>query len=346
MTGEPQMEISRITESPKAPQKEQAKPADKVGAETALHAIDKPFGRDDLQKLADIKPTDVFDLGQDFDTTPIVNGKLVSPTAQRVGETTNVLRTELTQEQPSNPSAKKEGIITPITPDQYLNMQTQLKAAIVKARAENNTQVLNELMAVNPYGLTMIDGTFGKNNEKTYGAYKKVSDALNRANGPTPNENKEGSMTRVPSEISQKVQSGAEPSVASVQTKLESFGAATNESPTAKREVGDDPSQQVENLGFGDNDKTPIVGGEIISPTAVLPNDPKNEDGSQSGRAAEQRGYLAAISSAFKKEGVDSAEKQTNIQTIIDAAKKVGVPIDQIRTQLESLGIGVKSESK
>lgn len=83
----------------------------------------------------------------------------------------------------------------------------------------------------------------------------------------------------------------------------------------------------------------PIVGGEIISPTAVRVDDPRNPDGSVNFRASQERGYLSAITGAYGKKDLAEAERQRNVQDIVDAAIKFGIPREQIGAHLQSLGI-------
>jgi len=87
-------------------------------------------------------------------------------------------------------------------------------------------------------------------------------------------------------------------------------------------------------MDFG-GDNTEIVGGEMILPTARLV-------GEDSDKPAKERGWLSAIVSANSKEGVSSEEKRTNIQAIVDEAKKHDVPVEKIKDTLEDLGIAIK----
>lgn len=89
-------------------------------------------------------------------------------------------------------------------------------------------------------------------------------------------------------------------------------------------------------IDFGDDfDKTPIVGGEIVSPTAIKvdeldnPNEAKND------------GWISAITRANSAEGLTLDEKRGNVQEIVDKAKESGVPLETIKAQLDTLGIGV-----
>lgn len=95
-----------------------------------------------------------------------------------------------------------------------------------------------------------------------------------------------------------------------------------------------------------DFDKTRIVGGEIISPTAVRVDDQKNADGGVSNKEAQERGWMSAIVNANAKEGLTLEEKSGNIQEIVDGAKEEGVSIEALRAQLEALGIGVVRASE
>lgn len=93
-------------------------------------------------------------------------------------------------------------------------------------------------------------------------------------------------------------------------------------------------------LGFlaqlEDNGLMP-VGGELITPTAVRPG--------ENPREAHDRGFLAAMTSAHAKE-VPQAEKQANIQKIVDAAKAAGVAEDKIAAHLQRMGISVTKGSE
>jgi hypothetical protein len=46
---------------------------------------------------------------------------------------------------------------------------------------------------------------------------------------------------------------------------------------------------------FGEENSAPMVGEELVTPTTVRIDDPKNPDGSVSFKAAEERGWLQAI---------------------------------------------------
>jgi DNA-binding transcriptional MerR regulator len=81
-----------------------------------------------------------------------------------------------------------------------------------------------------------------------------------------------------------------------------------------------------------ENEKTPIVGGEIISPTAI-------KVGETSSQPAQERGWLSAITNAHGKQDVPIADRQKNVQEIVDAAIAAGVPREKIGEHLKSLGI-------
>ncbi len=107
--------------------------------------------------------------------------------------------------------------------------------------------------------------------------------------------------------------------------------------PQAAGEAAKSPFQQ-----FLDDEaarKTPIVGGEIVTPTAVRVDDPKNADGSVNFRASQERGWLSAISSASGKRELPEAERQKNIQEIVNAAMAAGVSREQVGKHLQSIGI-------
>ena len=84
-----------------------------------------------------------------------------------------------------------------------------------------------------------------------------------------------------------------------------------------------------------------LVGGEIISSTAVLPEDPKGPNGEISSEAAKERGWLNAMDRAFRKEGLSTPERQANVTEIVEAAIRAGISKDNIKAHLESLGISV-----
>lgn len=86
-------------------------------------------------------------------------------------------------------------------------------------------------------------------------------------------------------------------------------------------------------------DKTPVIGGEIISPTAVRDDDPRNPDGSINLKAAQNRGWLSAITSAYGKRDLPDAERQKNVQEIVNAALASGVSREQLGNHLKSLGV-------
>jgi len=90
---ESQMEtLPRTPEVPKIPQVEQVKPVDHLGQEAALTALREITpnvpDRPDLVQLAGAEPAK-FDIGDDFDKTPIVGGEIISPTAVRVEDQKN-----------------------------------------------------------------------------------------------------------------------------------------------------------------------------------------------------------------------------------------------------------------
>lgn len=93
-------------------------------------------------------------------------------------------------------------------------------------------------------------------------------------------------------------------------------------------------------------DKTPIVGGEIVTPTAVRVDDPRNPDGGVNFRASQERGWLSAITSANGKRELPDAERGKNVQDIVDAAIAAGVPREQIGKHLQSLGINTVSREQ
>lgn len=90
----------------------------------------------------------------------------------------------------------------------------------------------------------------------------------------------------------------------------------------------------------GVEDDTPIFGNQIISPSAVRVDDPRNPDGSISYKAAKQRGWLSALSRANAEE-VSASQKGANIQEIATAAVAAGVPKEMLSDHLQALGINV-----
>lgn len=86
-------------------------------------------------------------------------------------------------------------------------------------------------------------------------------------------------------------------------------------------------------------DKTPIVGGEIISSTAT-------RAGETSNHPAQERGWLSAITSAYGKQEVSISDRQKNVQEIVNAAMAAGVPKEKIGGHLKSLGITAVSHEQ
>jgi hypothetical protein len=95
----------------------------------------------------------------------------------------------------------------------------------------------------------------------------------------------------------------------------------------------------------GVEDDAPIFGNQIISPSAVRVDDPRNPDGSISYKAAEQRGWLSAINRANAEEVPDS-QKGANIQEIATAAIAAGVPKEMLLGHLQALGINAISQDQ
>lgn len=86
-------------------------------------------------------------------------------------------------------------------------------------------------------------------------------------------------------------------------------------------------------LGIDDSqDSTPVIGGQIITPTARLV-------GEIDDKAATQRGWLRGIEGAFQEKQKPEAERSSNVQAIVDEAIKAGVPREKIGEHLASLGI-------
>lgn len=88
----------------------------------------------------------------------------------------------------------------------------------------------------------------------------------------------------------------------------------------------------------GARSNRPIVGDEIISPTAIGA-DERNPDGSWNLKPAQDRGYLNAIGNAWNRPDLPYEARQANTQAIVEAAIKAGVPRDQIGEHLQALGI-------
>ncbi|MCL5784072.1 MAG: hypothetical protein M1142_01800 [Patescibacteria group bacterium] len=82
------------------------------------------------------------------------------------------------------------------------------------------------------------------------------------------------------------------------------------------------------------DDGPSIVGGEIITPSARLIGETDN-------KGAQERGWLAAMTSAFGNSEIPPDQRQTNLQEIVDVARATGVPRETIKTHLESLGVRV-----
>ena len=96
---------------------------------------------------------------------------------------------------------------------------------------------------------------------------------------------------------------------------------------------------QTQPFDIGDNfDRTPIIGGEIISPTAVL-------RGESSNKPATERGWLSAITHANSNAATEEI-RHKNIQEIATAALKAGVSKEKLREHLQKLGIGTTEASK
>ena len=86
------------------------------------------------------------------------------------------------------------------------------------------------------------------------------------------------------------------------------------------------------------NDRSVIVGDEIISPRATRPEE-RNPDGSVNFKPAEQRGWLSAIANANARKDISRDEQLKNVQAIVDAAINAGVPRDAVGEHLKALGI-------
>lgn len=73
------------------------------------------------------------------------------------------------------------------TPDEYALLAKELQAAIKQARDLNDRPRLERLMAVNPYGLVLADGTKNPAKPNSLRAYGLVSVALNEESGSVDN---------------------------------------------------------------------------------------------------------------------------------------------------------------
>lgn len=83
-----------------------------------------------------------------------------------------------------------------------------------------------------------------------------------------------------------------------------------------------------------DSGEPQIVGGELITPTAI-------RAGETSSTPARERGWLTAITRVYGREGVAGDERQVNVQAIIDGAVAAGVSKEVIKGHLLSLGVTV-----
>ena len=110
--------------------------------------------------------------------------------------------------------------------------------------------------------------------------------------------------------------------------------AGITSSTSSTGETSETPSQQFPDDKSWGND-TLIVGGEIISPTAVRVDDSRNPGLN----ASQERGLLSAITSANGRKDLPDAQRQTNIQDIVNRAIADGVPRETIVEHLQSLGI-------
>lgn len=84
-----------------------------------------------------------------------------------------------------------------------------------------------------------------------------------------------------------------------------------------------------------------VVGGEVITPTAVSIEDARSPDGSISTAAAWERGWLVAIARAYGRRDIAEQVRKRNVQDIVDAAKDAGLSRDVLASHLKSLGITV-----
>ncbi len=102
--------------------------------------------------------------------------------------------------------------------------------------------------------------------------------------------------------------------------------------------LGDNRKQTAEPILTGQFEEAqpgsgpPIVGDEIISPTA-------RRVGETDDRAATERGWSSAIVRANARKDIPDTQRQQNLQEIVNAARAAGVPREQIGKQLQLLGI-------
>ena len=87
-----------------------------------------------------------------------------------------------------------------------------------------------------------------------------------------------------------------------------------------------------------------FVGGEDITPTAVLPEDPRSPNGGLLMDAAWRRGWLAAMTRANGRTSVSPEQRIRNIQEIADAAMKTGMSSSTIKEHLKSLGVAIEAK--
>lgn len=106
----------------------------------------------------------------------------------------------------------------------------------------------------------------------------------------------------------------------------------------SSKDLGLKPSEQPQGIDFGDDyDRVQIVGGEIISPTAVRVQRP-GETHADVRKEAEVGGYLSAMTSCLGREisgRYTLEQKQADLQGIVDSAKKAGVPREVIMEHLK-----------
>jgi hypothetical protein len=87
-----------------------------------------------------------------------------------------------------------------------------------------------------------------------------------------------------------------------------------------------------------------FFGGEEITPTAVLPEDPRAPNGSLLMDAAWRRGWLAAMTRANGRTSVSPEQRVRNLQEIADEAGKAGISPDTIKEHLRSLGVAIEAQ--
>lgn len=119
------------------------------------------------------------------------------------------------------------------------------------------------------------------------------------------------------------------------------MGDGSLEAEISPKDLGLKPSESKPGtVDFGDDyDKSKIIGGEIVSPTAVRVPGP-GETYSDVRKEAEEGGWLSAMTSCLGRETNGQytlGRKQADLQEIVDSAKRAGVPKELIREHLKKI---------